>query len=188
MYSRPLIAFAVSFTLILSTAFSSTVMARRSGGDPGISYVAYSYPDLSPETWDDVRPWTRGDGRELCGQGVEPQIDFDWEDGSVFACGENDVAVQFTGYIQVPRSGLYTFYNESDDGFILKINRRKVVSDWESQGPETYNGSGRIYLLANARYSFEIWYFEDGGGAELSLYWSRGRMTPELVPGSWLSH
>ncbi len=179
---------ALGLAVLLFTSVASPVAARRSGAEPGFSYVAYVYPDLSPGTWDSVSPWTSNDGRALCDQGVVSHINLNWEDGPVFACGFDDVAVRFTGYLQVPRTGVYTFYNRSDDGFILKINRRRIISDWESQGPAYYNGSGRAYLFAGRRYEVEVWYFEDGGGATVSLLYSTGRDVPQLVPESWISH
>lgn len=181
------LAVAIVFGMIGSSS-TANAMSRPRVGEPGLSYVTYNYPDLDPATWDGVKPWLRGDGRTNCGSGVIAQVDYSWGGGSVLGCQVDDVAIGLTGLITVPRTGVYTFLNRSDDGFILKINQRTVIHNWKSQGPANFNDSGRVTLIANAPYRIEIWYFEDGGGADLSLSYAYRRSSPQLVPSEWLSH
>ena len=71
----------------------------------------------------------------------------------------NEYALQFTGYIKVPKSGTYTFHLKSDDGSRLTIGNKKIVeldvlSDrdpWESKGSVT---------LEKGLHSLNIDYFQ----------------------------
>lgn len=108
--------------------------------------------------------------------GTVTSINFEWGSGWVLNSGRSDgVVVKFTGFITVPGTGsqTITFYNRSDDGFILKLNGVTVLSDWQEQGPALYNGSGSVTLQGGQTYELEVWYYENGGGATAQLYWNQ---------------
>ena len=108
--------------------------------------------------------------------GTVSNINFNWGGGQVLNSGRSDgVSVKFTGFLTVPGTGsqTITFYNSSDDGFILKLNDVTVLSDWQEQGAALYNGSGAATLVGGQTYSLEVWYYENGGGAAAQLYWNQ---------------
>lgn len=76
-------------------------------------------------------------------------------------------AVLYTGLIEVPEDGLYTFYVRSDDGSKLFIDGELVVDNDGSHSARTR--SGYIALQAG-KHPIRIEYFEDFLGEELSLY------------------
>src|SRR5210317_1430212 len=115
-------------------------------------------------------------------------MNYDWGGGEVLDSGRSDyVVVHLDGYITVPipfngsagDSVTVTFYNQDDDGSILKIDGTTVIDDWSGlHSPSTR--SGTITLQAGETYSYERWFAEWGGGAVLRQLW--------LVPGyhgSW---
>lgn len=121
--------------------------------------------------------------------GTVESINFNWGGGQVLNSGKSDgVVVKFTGYITIPGSGSQniTFYNVSDDGFILKIAGVTIINDWQEQGPAYYNGGGGATLVGGQTYQFEVWYYENGGGAVAMLYWDQSGSV-ELVGGSQYS-
>ncbi|HLK14069.1 MAG TPA: family 20 glycosylhydrolase, partial [Fimbriimonadaceae bacterium] len=79
---------------------------------------------------------------------------------------ENDYGLRFTGFIEVPGPGTYTFYMTSDDGARLKIAGAPVVDDAGSHAP--HMKAGRVHLLAG-RYPFQLDYFQIGGAAALKV-------------------
>ena len=108
--------------------------------------------------------------------GTVESINFNWGGGQVLDSGRSDgVVVKFTGYITIPGSGSQniTFYNVSDDGFILKISGATIINNWREQGPSYYNSAGGATLVGGQTYAFEVWYYENGGGAVAMLYWDQ---------------
>jgi hypothetical protein len=107
--------------------------------------------------------------------GTVTSVNFDWGSGQVLNSGRAEqVVVRFWGFFNVPgtETRTVTFYNISDDGFILRINGVTVINDWAEQGPMAYNGAGSITLQGGQSYQIEVWYYENGGGAAAQLYWN----------------
>ncbi len=115
-------------------------------------------------------------------------MNYNWGNGQVLDSGRSDyVVVHLDGYITVPipfngsagDSVTVTFYNQDDDGSLLKIDGTTVIDDWSGlHAPATRTGT--ITLQAGETYSYERWFAEWGGGAVLRQLW--------LVPGyhgSW---
>ena len=118
--------------------------------------------------------------------GTVESINFNWGGGQVLDSGRSDgVVVKFTGYITIPGSGSQniTFYNVSDDGFILKISGVTIINNWREQGPSYYNSAGGATLVGGQTYPFEVWYYENGGGAVAMLYWNQSGSI-QLIGGS----
>jgi hypothetical protein len=115
-------------------------------------------------------------------------MNYNWGSGEVLDSGRSDyVVVHLDGYITVPipwngsagDSVTVTFYNQDDDGSILKIDGTTVIDDWSGLHPPATR-TGTITLQAGETYSYERWFAEWTGGAVLRQMW--------LVPGyhgSW---
>jgi hexosaminidase len=79
---------------------------------------------------------------------------------------EQRFALQFTGYVRVPRSAVYTFYLTSDDGSELVIGGEVVVDN------DGYHGSqekGGMIALEAGYHPITVRYFQAWGGKDLSL-------------------
>ncbi|MGL4852802.1 MAG: GH92 family glycosyl hydrolase [Phocaeicola sp.] len=74
----------------------------------------------------------------------------------------------FSGLIQVPEDGIYTFQTRSDDGSILLINDEKVVDNDGSHA--AIPATGRV-ALKKGFHSYKLYYFEDYEGEHLSWSW-----------------
>lgn len=107
-------------------------------------------------------------------------INFQWGAGPVMGGPSEDVVVKFSGTITAEETGEYQFYGPADDGFILRINGVTVINDWVDKG-----GGGSIseplVLIEGEANTFEAWYYENGGGAWVQLYWNPGGAW-EIVP------
>ena len=110
------------------------------------------------------------------------QINFNWSSGQVLNSYAERVAVKFTGYIMSPVTKTVTFYAPADDGTHFTLNGTVLINDWVDKG-----GGGSISqsvtLQANVGYFFTFWYYENGGGANVWLYWNDGS-GDQLVPSS----
>ena len=106
-------------------------------------------------------------------------MNYDWGGGEVLDSGRSDyVVVHLDGYITVPipfngsagDSVTVTFYNQDDDGSLLKIDGTTVIDDWSGlHSPSTR--SGTITLQAGETYRYERWFAEWTGGAVLRQLW-----------------
>ena len=120
---------------------------------------------------------------------IDPNIDFDWGNGSPDQSISSDLfTARWTGSIQPQFTETYTFTTTSDDGARLFVwangQKATVVDTWIDQGPTDHSGS--ITLLSGQRYTIEMDYYENGGGAVAKLSWSSPSTPKTIVPSSQL--
>jgi len=89
----------------------------------------------------------------------------------------------FTGYVNVPTDGVYTFYTSSDDGSKLYIGSTLVVSN-DALQPATER-SGQIGLKAG-KHAIKVEYFEKTGGQVLDVLYAGPGITKQLIPNNKL--
>jgi len=95
----------------------------------------------------------------------------------VFPNGGGDYfAVKATGFIQIPagQAGPWSFGLNSDDGGRIRINGANVMVDDTNHGPADHLG---VTTLAAGLHSFEVVFWEQGGGAHLEFYAAPGNLT-----------
>jgi hypothetical protein len=104
--------------------------------------------------------------------GVTPNADI-----SVRTPGRNDnFALLWEGYINIPASGVYTFETISDDGSKLYFNTSysfgatPLVDNDGLHAPRS--ASGNVSVPAPGRYPIAITYFEKDGGETMQVYWT----------------
>jgi glucose/arabinose dehydrogenase len=111
---------------------------------------------------------------------IDPTIDFIWGSGPPAASiGADTFSVRWTGQIEAPFNGTYTFYTQSDEGIRLWINNVPLVNHWNSRGTED---SATIVLTAGQRYAIRIEYYEKRGNATARLLWSHASIAKTVVP------
>ncbi len=94
-------------------------------------------------------------------------------------------AVNFTGYINIPSDGQYTFYTNSDDGSSLYIDNILVVNNDGIHAPS--ESSGTIGLKAGM-HLISVGFFQAGGGQSLIVSYSSSAITKRAIPSSSLYH
>jgi len=92
-------------------------------------------------------------------------------------------AFNFTGYINVPTDGQYTFYTTSDDGSTLYIDNVLVTNNDGLHG--AIQKSGTIGLKAG-KHAISVGYLQQGGGATLSVSYSGPGISIQTIPPSFL--
>ena len=96
----------------------------------------------------------------------------------------DNFAFEFTGYVQVPADGQYTFYTSSDDGSKLYIGTTQVV---DNDGLHALQErSGTIGLRAG-KHSITVTFFEATGGEGLTVSYSSPTLAKTTIPASALS-
>ncbi len=92
-------------------------------------------------------------------------------------------AFRFTGYVQVPASGLYTFYTSSDDGSRLYIGNTLVVDNDGLHG--TRERSGTIRLRAG-KHALAVTFFENTGSEGLGVSYAGPGIAKRAIPAAAL--
>jgi hypothetical protein len=94
--------------------------------------------------------------------------------------------LRFTGYIRVPRAGVYTFMAVSDDGAGLWFGDRNVF--WSlGQSPKATETAGQIALQAGL-HPITVTYFQAYGPRALELYVEGPGMRRQRVSAGMLFH
>ena len=92
-------------------------------------------------------------------------------------------AFQFTGFINVPSDGQYTFYTNSDDGSLLYIDNILVANNDGLH--HLAEKSGTIGLKAGL-HAITVGYLQMGGGATLNVSYAGPSVSKQLIPASAL--
>jgi hypothetical protein len=87
----------------------------------------------------------------------------------------------FTGYIDVPNNGVYTFYTYSDDGSRLWIDDREVVNNNGTHGAK--EKSGQIALQAG-QHKLTLAYFEYDNSEVLKVYYAGPDLAKQIIPAA----
>ena len=104
---------------------------------------------------------------------LDSTIDFNWGDDSPApGIPANDFTVRWTGALMTHAAGTYYFRADRDDGFRLYINGAFVF--------EGENGS--IDLPENTLVHIRAEYWENSGGARVTLYWTPPGESEAVVP------
>lgn len=96
---------------------------------------------------------------------------------------DDGFALRFTGYLQVPVDGVYTFHLISDDGSRLWIDFDLVVDhDGLHSACEVF---GQVMLKAG-KHPITVAHFEAGGAQHLKVSYAGPGITKQPIPGSVL--
>ena len=96
---------------------------------------------------------------------------------------EENFALLFSGYINIDKKGVYTFYLSSNDGSKLFLNNKLLVDNDGEHGP---GERSRKIELSKGKHAIKVEYFQSGGGKMLRLYYKGPGMPRREIPGSVL--
>lgn len=113
------------------------------------------------------------------------EVNFDWSVGSPAEQVPSDnFSVRWSGAIEIPTSGQYTFYALTDDGVRLWVNNNLIINRWVEQGPN--ESRGQITLSSGQLVEIRMEYFDKFGGAVSRLSWSGPGISKSVIPASFL--
>lgn len=106
-------------------------------------------------------------------------------DGSLLGYNDGTV-IRYSGTITAPITAAHPagsvyriyFYNQTDDGFVLRINGTTVINNnqtdqWQAIG-NNYNSNGWLDVVAGQSYNIEAWYWNVLGGVGHRFFWDYG--------------
>jgi outer membrane protein OmpA-like peptidoglycan-associated protein len=89
-------------------------------------------------------------------------------------------SVRWTGYILVPKTGVYTFEIATDDGMRVWIGGRQILDSWVDQ--PTTRSRARRKLTAGRYYSVRVEYYQVERATKALLAWQLPGATAEPQP------
>jgi len=109
-----------------------------------------------------------------------PNINLQWGSGSVLGGPSEDVIVRFTGSILSNTTQEISFLATGDDGTKLYLDGTLITNDWRDKGGGGTT-SAPVSFTAGVPKTIELMYYENGGGANVFLYWDQsGSM--QIIP------
>jgi hypothetical protein len=159
-------------------------MATEGGGTaPGLD-VRYFALERAPNRISDIdwdaTPTATDVVAQLNWSRTSDSIPF-WEGGPNYV-----YAADFTGYVTVDASGVWTFTTESDDGSMMYIDGALVVTN---DGYHSMRKRSGTIALTEGTHEIRVQYFEGWGRHGLIAYW-QGPDVPvqTVIPASAFSH
>lgn len=138
--------------------------------------IRYRYYEDNTESWKKVPDFSM---LKPVDEGVIDRITIDKRKR------DENIAFQFTGYIQIPRDGLYTFYTDSDDGSNLFINGRHAI---DNDGPHSQQEKSVQLPLRAGFYELEAAYQQGSGTFALIVSYEGPGIEKQPIPANVLFH
>ena len=114
-----------------------------------------------------------------------PAVDFYWANCPPDPrLSSTNFSIKWSGEIEVPLSGTYTFFTNTDDGVRLWVNGTQLINEWQNQSVQEFSGS--IALAAGSRVPLVMEYYQANAYASAQLSWSSSNIPQEIVPTQFL--
>lgn len=136
--------------------------------DPSINGISYKYFEGSWDRLPDVA------GLQPLATGRVYDIDL-----RAIPHRGDEFGAQFSGLLNIENEGEYVFYLVSDDGSKLLIDDRLLIDNDGLHSAQEISGT---VSLSSGRHKLEVWYFERGGGQELSISVEGPQMQKQPLP------
>jgi hypothetical protein len=95
-----------------------------------------------------------------------------------------DFVVRFEGFISTDVDAQVMFYAPADDGVKMYLSDVNIIDDWYDKG-----GGGTmsdpITFTAGIPQPFTLWFYENGGGAWVQLWWNTGQDWEPIPMGAF---
>ncbi|MFD7972731.1 LamG-like jellyroll fold domain-containing protein [Streptomyces clavifer] len=125
------------------------------------------------------------DFAKLGATALDPEINFPGLTGAFeSATGRTEhTTARWTGQLEAPETGEYTFSAIGDNGFRLFIDDKPVIDHWVPDWDKEQT-SAPVSLKAGEPHTFRLEMFQDIGGANMFLRWSSAKLAKQIVPES----
>lgn len=91
----------------------------------------------------------------------------------------------FNGYIKIPKTGIYTFSLNSNDGAKMYFNNQLLINNDGLHGNKLVK---QQIALSKGYFPVKLYYFQAGGGKNLTLNWACPGILNQKIPASVLFH
>ncbi len=181
-------------------SYTSRAVLRLSAGDEKLPNLPvketpqWNGTDLSD--WANVKDFgaaTQGSAVDFTTlesfQRVDDKIDFGWGGGGPTEkeaqVGKDNFSVRWTGQIQAPADGEYTFYASINDRGRLWVDGKLILDKWEGYHSKEYEAT-KVQFKAGQRVDIRMDYWESGHDAWARLSWAGPGLEKQIVKGDYL--
>jgi outer membrane protein OmpA-like peptidoglycan-associated protein len=101
---------------------------------------------------------------------VDPTIDYNWDNRPPGrGLPSTNYSVRWTGFLQPPTTGVYTFVASTDDGMRIWVDETLILDKWELQEPTDYRV--QVPLTGGKAVAFRVEYFQQEYQARAQVRW-----------------
>lgn len=167
------------FGLFLLVLCLSSNSQEVEAGVAGLSYQVYAAGGATPSYTQDANGNITN--RTLLSTGTVSTVNYNWGGGYILNSNRAEGAiVRFYGYVNIPTAGTYYFGGNADDGIRIKVGGTQVVNGWNESGGD-FRQSAALTMSAGV-VPIELMYYENGGGALVTLYWYNDASGWQIIP------
>ncbi|MBC8135208.1 MAG: hypothetical protein H8F28_04870 [Fibrella sp.] len=117
---------------------------------------------------------------------IDPVVNFVWgTQGPLPTISADDFTVKWTGQVEAPVSGSYSFSIQADDSLRLWVDGKLIIDAKYGSYPSTH-GSASLTLMAGRKYDIQLEYAEKAGKAAVQLSWRYPGQDLQVIPQSRL--
>jgi PA14 domain/Divergent InlB B-repeat domain len=161
----------------MNVSITATYTGGGGSGGTGTGLLGQYYNDSSNSSYPLANPFTSTPVLTR----TDANVDFTWGGSSPSAAVTADnFSVRWTGKVEAPVIGSYTFTARGDDGVRFYLSGTKVIDGWSDHGATDFNYT--INLTAGTKYDIELHFYEHGGDAECKLQWSYPGQGKQAIP------
>lgn len=198
IYSRTLAAALKAADHLVWASFDLTDLTTAAAADPWVAAVANGKtlaaagatapPASGSGSGLLAEYYSQIDESELVQTLVDSSIDNVWDgtgpSHTVLAGQADNFSVVWSGTLEAPVTGTYTFYATTDDGMRITLGDTTLLDVFYYQAPTEHVRT--IDLVAGQRYAIKIRYFQGGGNTVASFAWQPPGGTRATVPYQYL--
>ncbi|MBI1225714.1 MAG: OmpA family protein [Bacteroidetes bacterium] len=101
---------------------------------------------------------------------IEPMIDLSWnDDPPVPGLNPHSCSIRWTGILNAPQTGTYTFSAKVDDGIRVWVGGILVIDNWKLNDDGRF--SGKVIMREGTPYNLKVEYFNALIEGEVRLLW-----------------
>jgi len=138
-----------------------------------VSGILYKYFEGNWELLPDFNSLKQIDGGDISNFSIEPRK------------SSNEFGFEYSGFIKMPKDGVYTFYTASDDGSQLYIGKKMIV---DNNGQHAIIEKEGKIALAEGYHPIRVTFFEKAGGEDLKVYFKGPDIKKQAIPDALLFH
>ena len=176
--------------LTASTPYLYTVAAVDAAGNLSATSTTLSVATTATAVQNGLRGeyYDNTDFTDLRLTRVDPVVSFPWwQTAPATSMGVDNFSVRWTGMVEAPTTGSYTFWTWSCDGARLWINDNLVIDVWTTHMPQR-DAASPITLQAGQSYKVRLDYFSGTNSAEIALGWRLpGSSSDAIIPTNRLT-
>ncbi len=113
---------------------------------------------------------------------LDTSVNFDWgPNAPAAAIPADNFSARWSGQVEAPATGTYTFATQADDGVRLWVDGKLLINRWTNR-TSARDQSVPVSLTGGRKYDIQLEYYDNSGNALVKLLWSYPGQAEQLIP------